>query len=89
VYRSLVELPEYAGRLGIRLGIENRYHYLEIPLLDEMGRLLEAIGDERVGFWYDVGHAHTRFPNDRKVIVCLCRTRYTVQMFFLKSYIKR
>jgi len=59
VQRSLVELAGYAGRLGIRLGIENRYHYLEIPLLDELGRLLEAVGDERVGFWYDVGHAHT------------------------------
>lgn len=59
VQRSLVELAEYAGRLGIRLGIENRYHYLEIPLWDELGRLLEAVGDERVGFWYDVGHAHT------------------------------
>jgi sugar phosphate isomerase/epimerase len=59
VQRSLVELAEYAGRLGIKLGIENRYHYLEIPLWDELGRLLEAVGDERVGFWYDVGHAHT------------------------------
>ncbi len=59
VQRSLVELAEYAGRLEIRLGIENRYRYLNIPLLDEMDRLLEAIGDERVGFWYDVGHAHT------------------------------
>jgi sugar phosphate isomerase/epimerase len=59
VQRSLVQLAGYAGRLGIRLGIENRYHYQEIPLLDELGRLLEAVGDERVGFWYDVGHAHT------------------------------
>jgi sugar phosphate isomerase/epimerase len=59
VQRSLVELAEYAGSFGIRLGIENRYHYLEIPSLDELGRLLETVGDERVGFWYDVGHAHT------------------------------
>ena len=59
VQRSLVELAEYAGRLGMRLGIKNRYHYLKIPLLDEMGRLLEAVGDGRGGFWYDVGHAHT------------------------------
>jgi sugar phosphate isomerase/epimerase len=59
VQRSLVELAEYAGRLGIRLGIENRYHYLEIPSWDELGRLLETVSDERVGFWYDVGHAHT------------------------------
>jgi sugar phosphate isomerase/epimerase len=59
VQRSLVELAEYAGQLGIRLGLENRYHYLEIPSWDELGQLLEAVGDERMGFWYDVGHAHT------------------------------
>jgi len=59
VQRSLVELADYAGRWNIRLGIENRYHYFEIPLWDELARLLAAVGDERVGFWYDVGHAHT------------------------------
>jgi len=59
VERSIIELAEYAGRAGVRLGLENRYHYLDIPLLDEMGALLESIDDERVGFWYDVGHAQT------------------------------
>ena len=59
VRRSLAELAEYAGRVGVRLGLENRYHYIDIPLLDEMGALLEFVGDERVGFWYDVGHAQT------------------------------
>ncbi len=59
VRRSLVELADYAGRAAIKLGIENRYHYLEIPSPDELGRLLEVIGDDRLGFWYDVGHAHT------------------------------
>jgi sugar phosphate isomerase/epimerase len=59
VRRSLVELAAYAGRAGIHLGLENRYHYLDIPLLDEMGALLEPMDAERVGFWYDVGHAQT------------------------------
>ncbi len=59
VQRSLAELAEYAGRAGIRLGLENRYHYLEIPLLDELGVLLDRLDAERVGFWYDVGHAQT------------------------------
>ena len=58
VRRSLAELAAYAGRAGVRLGLENRYHYLDIPLLDEMGVLLEA-GDGRIDFWYDVGHAET------------------------------
>jgi sugar phosphate isomerase/epimerase len=56
---SLIELAEYAGRFGIRLGAENRYHYLDIPLPDEMEVLLSATGDDGVGFWYDVGHAET------------------------------
>jgi len=59
VRRSLAELAEHAGDAGVRLGLENRYHYLDIPLLDEMGALLEFIDDERVGFWYDVGHGQT------------------------------
>lgn len=38
-------------------GLENRYHYLEIPLPHEMDMLLELADDGRLGFWYDVGHA--------------------------------
>lgn len=55
--QSLVELLEYAGRFGIRLGLENRYHYMDIPLPDEIGKLLELAGPDRLGFIYDVGHA--------------------------------
>jgi sugar phosphate isomerase/epimerase len=78
VQHSLVELAEYAGRLGIKLGIENRYHYREIPLLDELGRLLETVGDEQVGFWYDVGHAHT-----------LERLRFCAHEAWLQRYASR
>lgn len=59
VRRSLLELADYAGQAGVRLGLENRYHYLDIPLLDELGLLLESTGDERIGFLYDAGHAQT------------------------------
>ncbi len=55
--RSLIEIAEYAGRAGVRLGLENRNHYPEIPLPDEMDMLLEQLDEECVGFWYDVGHA--------------------------------
>ena len=59
VHQSLTELAEYAGRAGIRLGLENRYHFLDIPLLDEMESLLELTNDGRIGFWYDTGHGQT------------------------------
>ncbi|GIK43417.1 MAG: hypothetical protein BroJett011_72500 [Chloroflexota bacterium] len=58
VQRSLVELARYAGSRGIRLGLENRFHYYEIPLPDELEFLLAQKYEGEVGFWYDVGHAH-------------------------------
>jgi sugar phosphate isomerase/epimerase len=57
VKKSLRELLEYAAPLGIRLGLENRYHYMDIPLQDELEELLELAGADRLGFIYDVGHA--------------------------------
>lgn len=41
------------------MGLENRYHYMDILTLDEMKFLLELAGPEQLGFWYDVGHAQT------------------------------
>jgi FMN phosphatase YigB (HAD superfamily)/sugar phosphate isomerase/epimerase len=57
VKKSLLELLDYAGSLRIRLGLENRYHYFDIPSLDEMGELLSLAGTEQMGFIYDAGHA--------------------------------
>jgi len=57
VKKSLGELLEYARHSGIRLGLENRYHYLDIPSPDELNLLLELAGIDQLGFVYDVGHA--------------------------------
>ncbi len=59
VRRSLVELAEYAARLHVRLGLENRYHYHEIPSPDELDLFLSIGYEDIIGFWYDVGHAQT------------------------------
>jgi sugar phosphate isomerase/epimerase len=56
VRRSLVELAEDAARAGVRLGLENRYHYQEIPLPDELEELLDLGCGSVVGYWHDVGH---------------------------------
>ena len=55
--RSLLELAEHAARMGLRLGLENRYHYFEIPLPDELEMLLDLGCDGVIGYWHDVGHA--------------------------------
>jgi sugar phosphate isomerase/epimerase len=57
VKKSLLELLEFASRLNIKLGLENRYHYMDIPIIDEMEVLLALADSSRLGFVYDVGHA--------------------------------
>ena len=57
VRRSLSELAEHAARLGVRLGLENRFHIYEIPLPDELEELLEPGFGDTVGYWHDTGHA--------------------------------
>jgi len=53
--RSLAELLERSS--GIRLGIECRLGWHELPNLDELRELLDRFPDPRVGYWHDVGHA--------------------------------
>lgn len=54
---SLAELVRLAEPAGIVIGLENRYHYHEIPSPDEYARLFEGYSIEQVGYWHDVGHA--------------------------------
>ena len=55
--RSLAEIAEHGARLGVAVGLENRYHYHEFPATDEMHELLAEYPPELVGYWHDVGHA--------------------------------
>lgn len=56
IQRSIEELiPCIPG--GMKLGLENRYWYHEIPSHEEMKILLEKYSDH-VGYWHDTGHAH-------------------------------
>jgi sugar phosphate isomerase/epimerase len=54
--RSLDELADYARPRGVRLGIESRFHYHEIPIWRELDWLLRCSDPAVVGFWYDLGH---------------------------------
>ena len=55
--RSLLELVAAAKPHGIAIGLENRYHYHEIPSVDEYGTLLEGFALDEAGYWHDTGHA--------------------------------
>jgi len=56
---SMQEIVRFSTGSGINLGLENRYRYYDIPLLDEMEQLLAICDANWYGFQYDVGHAHT------------------------------
>ncbi len=55
--KSIQELLDYAKPLGVKLGLENRSHFLEIPVPDELEELLAMAEPARIGFIFDVGHA--------------------------------
>jgi sugar phosphate isomerase/epimerase len=57
VRRSLVELAGYAAQRRVQLALENRFHYREIPLPDELEELLDLGLGQTVGYWHDIGHA--------------------------------
>lgn len=54
---SLEEISQYAQATGIRLGLENRYYYYEIPNIQEMSALLTSSDPTTVFYWHDTGHA--------------------------------
>jgi sugar phosphate isomerase/epimerase len=58
--RSLQELREYSRQKGIILGLETRFHFSEIPNMDEMAELLNEAPESLVGYWHDVGHAEVQ-----------------------------
>jgi len=58
--KSLQELSQYSQQKGIMLGIETRFHFNEIPNIDEMAVLLNETSNSLVGYWHDVGHAEVQ-----------------------------
>lgn len=55
--RSLDQLAAHARARGVVVGLENRYHYHEIPDVDEAKALLAGYPLDVVGYWHDTGHA--------------------------------
>jgi sugar phosphate isomerase/epimerase len=53
---SIRALGEHAEGTPVRLGVEVRDQYQEIPSLEEMGTVLDACEGLPVGYWHDAGH---------------------------------
>lgn len=54
---SLEKLNREAEQRGVSLGIENRYHFHEIPDFEEIGTILREFEGGSIRYWHDVGHA--------------------------------
>jgi sugar phosphate isomerase/epimerase len=54
---SLERLASAADLAGVKLGLENRFFYHEIPLPDETAQLLQEFAGP-LAFWLDIGHAY-------------------------------
>ena len=55
---SLEALVGIAEKQGVKLALENRYHYNELPTLDDFETIFDKFKDVPVGYWHDTGHAH-------------------------------
>ncbi len=58
--RSLEELLPTAEQHHIVLGLENRYHYHELPGSEEFEIIFEKFAGAPIGYWHDTGHAHAQ-----------------------------
>ncbi|MGD9249386.1 MAG: TIM barrel protein [Desulfobacteraceae bacterium] len=57
---SLDRLLPVAEKYGVVMGLENRYHYFEIPDRDEFEMIFKTFDGAPVGYWHDTGHAHAQ-----------------------------
>lgn len=57
---SLQVLGKYGQEKGIMLGLETRFHFNEIPNMDEMTDLLDYVPAQAAGYWHDAGHAEVQ-----------------------------
>lgn len=60
VLEVLSEAAEYAGRYGVKLGIENREHYEAVPSERDFPIFLQRLSSPYAGYWHDFGHAQIK-----------------------------
>jgi sugar phosphate isomerase/epimerase len=57
---GLRRVIDYAAAKNVRLGLENRRGYEEIPTERELPALLDEMNSPQIGYWHDFGHAQIK-----------------------------
>jgi len=57
LFDSLEKILREAVKLGIKVGIETRLYFHEIPNYEEIGLILEKFSGSPIYYWHDTGHA--------------------------------
>jgi len=57
---GLRRVIDYAAAKNVRLGLENRRGYEEIPTERELPALLDEMDSPQIGYWHDFGHAQIK-----------------------------
>jgi sugar phosphate isomerase/epimerase len=56
VKHALTQIAQYAAKKNVRLGVEGRRGYEEIPSERELPQLLDELNSPQLGYWHDMGH---------------------------------
>jgi sugar phosphate isomerase/epimerase len=56
----LARIAEYAEKKGVKLGVESRHSFEEIPNEREMLQILDEFNVPHVGYWHDFGHVQVK-----------------------------
>jgi sugar phosphate isomerase/epimerase len=60
VKNCLRRIIEYAASKNVRIGLEARRNYEQIPTERELAELLEEMNSPHLGYWHDFGHSQIK-----------------------------
>ncbi len=60
VKNCLLRVVDYAGSKNVRIGLEARRDYEQIPTERELSELLEEMNSPHLGYWHDFGHSQVK-----------------------------
>ncbi|MDP3789873.1 MAG: TIM barrel protein [Candidatus Omnitrophota bacterium] len=54
---SIKELIAYSKKVDIKIGLENRFYFRELPSIADFTTIFAAFKDRNLCYWHDTGHA--------------------------------